>query len=62
MASGGKKNIIMEAEWNDWVEEGPVCPGLFDPSVEFPDAQRCWADAKCSWSFDIVAIRHDWSK
>lgn len=52
---------MISEEWDDWIEDGPSCPGLFDPSVVCETAERCWEDAK-DRGFDIVKIRKEWSK
>lgn len=50
---------MISEDWDDWVEEGPTCPGLFDPDTIYDDAEQCWEDAK-GRGFDIVKIRKDW--
>eukprot|EP01127_Copromyxa_protea_P013089 TRINITY_DN3483_c0_g1_i1.p1 TRINITY_DN3483_c0_g1~~TRINITY_DN3483_c0_g1_i1.p1 ORF type:complete len:546 (-),score=147.07 TRINITY_DN3483_c0_g1_i1:30-1667(-) len=53
--------MMNDSEWDDadWVEEGPPCPGLFEPSKVFPSAEECWRDAK-DRKFDILKIRKEW--
>jgi hypothetical protein len=47
------------SDWDDWVEEGPPCPGLFDAAQVFQSAEKCWKDAQ-SRGFDIVKLRKEW--
>lgn len=52
--------MISDTEWDDWIEDGPTCTGLFDPLIVYESAEQCWEDAK-ERGFDIVKVRKNWS-